>query len=293
MPTGTVLGHIQGGLMLKSTFCHLPRTGYNSEKKLWDLGIRTWDDLIATPCCAQRLSKCRGCKLSIDESIKHLEKDDPSYFGERLPSNECWRLFPQFRRHIAYLDIETTGLYDASITTIALYDGEHIFHFVRGDNLPDFKRKIRNYRLIVTYNGKTFDVPFIERCFRITVDCPHIDLRYLLHSLGIAGGLKGCERKLGINRPRGMEDLDGEFAVSLWNEYKRTRNEKALETLLAYNVQDVISLEQLLVMAYNRKLRGTPFAKSHSIDAPRVPKNPFSVDRKTVERIRRDWYPDF
>ncbi|NLT67642.1 MAG: exonuclease, partial [Acidobacteria bacterium] len=71
---------------------------------------------------------------------------------------------------------------------------------------------MRDYKLIVTYNGKCFDIPFIEYYFGIKLDCAQIDLRYVLSSLGIKGGLKGCEKRLGIQRPPGMEELDGFFA---------------------------------------------------------------------------------
>jgi uncharacterized protein YprB with RNaseH-like and TPR domain len=273
--------------MLKSTFCHLPGTGCGKEKKLWDSGIRNWEDLMNADCCIQGLSKCRKCKSFIDESFRQLHRDNTFYFAERLPSNQHWRLFTQFRHLAAYVDIETTGLYyGSSITAIALYDGRNVFQFVQGGNLPDFKRKIREYKLIITYNGKSFDLPFIERTFDMVVSCPHIDLRFLLHGLGFRGGLKACEKNLGIDRPRGMEDLDGYFAVLLWEEYKKSHDEKALETLLAYNIQDVISLEKLLVIAYNRKLKDTPFAND-SIDNPIAPENPFSIDTTTVHRIRR------
>ena len=59
---------------------------------------------------------------------------------------------------------------------------------------------IREYSTVVTYNGKSFDVPFIERFFRIKMHHMHIDLMYVLRSLGYKGGLKSCERQLGLER---------------------------------------------------------------------------------------------
>ena len=38
--------------------------------------------------------------------LGHL--DQPVYFSSRLPANEQWRLFKQYRPRTAYLDIETT-----------------------------------------------------------------------------------------------------------------------------------------------------------------------------------------
>jgi hypothetical protein len=71
----------------------------------------------------------------------------------------------------------------------------------------------------------------------------NIDLCYLLKCLGISGGLKGCETQLGIDLGE-LEGLDGYFAVLLRQEYRDRKNEKALETLLAYNAEDTVNLER-------------------------------------------------
>jgi uncharacterized protein YprB with RNaseH-like and TPR domain len=205
-----------------------------------------------------------------------------------LPANQCWRLFPEFRNSIAYLDIETTGLdrYFNRITTIALYDGQAIKTYVQGQNLDDFVEDIQKYKVIVSYNGKSFDVPFIEQYFNIRLDHAHIDLRYILYSLGFKGGLKGCERQLDMDRGD-LKDIDGFFAVLLWDEYQRNKNQKVLDTLLAYNVQDTITLENLMVTSYNFKLKQTPFYEKLLITESTPPVNPHRVDLGTVEKIKR------
>ena len=125
-----------------------------------------------------------------------------------------------------------------------------------------------------------------------------IDLRYVLYSLGFRGGLKGVERQLGNDRGD-LRDVDGFFAVLLWDEYQKSDDQKVLDTLLAYNVQDTVTLENLMVTAYNRKLQQTPFYEKLLIDdsAP-PPVNPFRVDMETIDRIKtspqywqsRQWY---
>ena len=72
----------------------------------------------------------------------------------------------------------------------------------------------------------------------------------------------------------------------LWNEYQRTGDQKALETLLAYNVQDTITLEHLMVTVYKLKLRDTPFYETHLIEESAPPANPFRADMGTVDRIK-------
>jgi uncharacterized protein YprB with RNaseH-like and TPR domain len=186
-----------------------------------------------------------------------------------------------------YLDIETTGLdrHYHSITTIALYDGHEIKTYVHGQNLEDFIEAIQQYNVIVTYNGKSFDIPFIESFFNIRLNHAQIDLRYVLYSLGYRGGLKGVERQLGTDRGD-LRDVDGFFAVLLWDEFLKSENQKALDTLLAYNVQDTITLENLMVTAYNLKLRGTPFYNNLLIEESTPPFNPFRADLGTIDRIK-------
>jgi uncharacterized protein len=273
--------------MLKNTFVHIPGIGIKSEQKIWSSGVHCWDDL-----CGGDLSVCVRIRKdylrqSIEESNEHLSNLNPEFFGKRLPSNHHWRIFPEFRKSIAYLDIETTGLewWSNQITTIAVYDGTSIFTYVQGQNLNDFKEDIQKYKVLVTYNGKCFDVPFLQNCFGIKLNQVHIDLRYVLKSLGYMGGLKGCEKKAGIDRGD-LDGVDGYCAVLLWNEYQRNKNDKALETLLAYNIQDVVNLETLMFLSYNLKLKGTPFNETHQLDFPSSPEIPFKADLKTIDRIK-------
>lgn len=276
--------------MLTNTFLHLEDCTAATEKRLWAAGVSSWDDvrdgerLKLSPAKRERLA------AQVGESFARLHTNDPQYFSARLPSNQHWRLFPEFRRTIAYLDIETTGLgYGDSITTIAVYDGEKIAYYVQGENLEDFRRDIERYALLVTYNGKCFDVPFIERVFRTRLPQAHIDLMYVLRSLGYKGGLKGCERQLGLDRGD-LDGVDGFFAVQLWQEYRKSRDRRALETLLAYNIQDVVSLETLLTIAYNKKIADTPFAESRHLALPVEPVIPFTADTDIIRRLQRHSY---
>lgn len=264
--------------LLTNTFCHIPRISLAKEKSLWDKGVLTWDDYrVAFPKTAH-----------IDDSEKHLQKKNPHYFSDGLKSDQHWRLFPDFRDSVAYVDIETTGLdksYD-EITTIALYDGRSVRTYVNGKNLSQFKKDIQDYQVLVTFNGKTFDVPFIKRFFTMEVNHSHIDLRYVLGKLGYTGGLKAIERRFGIDRGD-LRDVDGYFAVTLWHEYKRKKNENALETLLAYNCADVVNLERLVVHAFNLNIENTPFKGSRKIPAPRKTPVPFQTDKRLVDRLCR------
>ena len=280
--------------MLKNTFCHIPGIGLVTEKRLWDAGLRSWDDLSKLDNGRLPLSKSRayGLKRYIDQSNSHLQAGDPRYFAELLPSDQTWRIFSDFRGSTAYVDIETTGTDGSNdhITTIALYDGTSVFWYVQGRNLEDFPAQVQKYELLVTFNGKCFDLPFIRSHLGIPMSQAHIDLRYVLKSLGYRGGLKKCEKQLGIDR-EDLDGVDGFFAVLLWDEYKRKGSAKALETLLAYNIQDVVSLETLMVQAFNLKLRETPFHERLTLDPPTSPAVPFKADLPTIDRIKTRLVP--
>ena len=275
--------------MLTNTFCHIPSIGPGTERKLWDAGITTWEMFASTDDVPMSAHKRVLCRAHLVKSSDELTGGNANYFTDLLATREHWRLFPHFRERIAYLDIETTGLGlpDDYITSIALYDGVTVRTYVHGQNLDDFADDIADYRLIVTYNGKSFDVPFIRRYLRLPMQHAHIDLMYVLRSLGYRGGLKGCEHQLGLDRGE-LEGVDGAFAVLLWHDYHDNGNEKALETMLAYNVQDVVNLETLLTLAYNMKVGQTPFADTHEIALPQSPKLPFKGDPGTIKRLKEE-----
>lgn len=225
-----------------------------------------------------------------EASLEALEQHNPNFFCDRLTSGDQWRIFTHFRENIAYIDIETTGLSEqAEITTIALYDGRKVFTYVNGHNLEQFADDIWKYKVLVSYNGKSFDIPFIEKYFRIKLPQAHIDLRFVLAKLGIKGGLKGCEKTLGINRGA-LDGVDGAFAVHLWRNYIHYNDESALTTLLAYNVEDTVNLERLLVEAFNRNLSDTPFSEPLSLPFPKLPVLTHQPDLECVARIKRQFY---
>lgn len=275
--------------MLQHTFSHIQGIGPKIEKNLWSAGITNWKSWQTPAPVRISANSTKEALSTIEASYSALTDKDPSFFTSRLAANESWRIFSEFRDSIAYLDIETTGLDDfAEITTIALYDGQDIFTYVNGQNLDDFVDDIQKYQVIVSYNGKSFDVPFIERYFRTSLDHAQIDLRYILAKLGFKGGLKGCEKQLGLHRGN-LDGVDGYFAVLLWREYKKTKDQRVLDTLLAYNIEDTVNLERLAVEAYNRNVMLTPFATDLTLSWPTLPSSPYTADIKIVDHLKNSF----
>ena len=147
--------------MLENTFCHASGIGPKSESQLWAAGLHTWSDLVdcdKPPMAARQAAALRDLAR---DSMARLDAGDPDYFYQKLPAAQHWRLFPHFRHTVAYLDIETTGLGtpDDYITSIVLYDGRVIRHYVQGGNLLDFKDDVEQYRLLSRINeGATSEV---------------------------------------------------------------------------------------------------------------------------------------
>lgn len=275
--------------VLQHTFVHLPGIGLKTERSLWEKGICTWEffrDEDGWKRASIGRTKYEALRERIEICRARLCAVDPQYFAGTLAPHHLWRLFADFRECAAFIDIETTGLGGPCdhITTAALYDGREVFHYVYGDNLDQFAHDLGKYKILITYNGACFDLPFIRHYFGIAVDHVHIDLRYLLANLGYRGGLKGCERSLGLDRCE-LDGVDGWFAVLLWREYGRTGNPKALETLLAYNIADTVNLENLMVQAFNMKVSQTPFLEL-KIPLPCSPEIDFKADVALIEKLR-------
>ncbi len=272
--------------MLQQTFCHLHGIGPGTERQLWAQGLRCWDDV--TPHSVARLSSTRRQRLleGCERSRRALAAGDAAWFDRALPSKERWRMFPTFQQGAAYLDIETTGL-DAQwdqVTTVAVYDGVEVMCFVQGDNLDELPACLERFPLLITYNGATFDLPFLRQQLGIPLDQAHLDLRYVLAALGYRGGLKACERALGLDRGE-LADVDGYLAVLLWHDYQRSGDPRVLETLLAYNVADVLNLAALAPSVVNRKIADTPFADA-LLPEPRPLSNPYTAHRAILDRYR-------
>ncbi len=271
--------------MLQHTFCHLPGIGLKTEKRLWDQGITEWQCFLDHAGSLLPRGFFERFAPKIQSSFQALQNGDADFFVSSLPKSEYWRLFSSFRHSVAYVDIETTGCGPENnhITTIALYDGEKPSTFVRGDNLERFSDILLNYQLIVTFNGSCFDLPMLERNLSVKPPLAHIDLRFLLKSLGYKGGLKACEKLLGLDRGP-LDGIDGYSAVLLWQAFERLNDNRILETLLSYNVEDVLSLEILMCFAYNTKISALQRPDPKAINTPvHTAGNPYAAYQQVLE----------
>jgi hypothetical protein len=239
--------------MIRNSFIFLDRISRNSEKNIWNQGISDWDKFLEKENIKgiSRLRKSRYDR-QIKDAGKHLFDYNSSFFTNILPSTETWRLYDHFKDDCVFLDIETGNHY-GNITVVGLFDGYDTKTFVRNINLnaEDLKKELEKYKLIVTFNGSSFDLPIINRYFnKVLPYVPHIDLRHCCSRLGLKGGLKIIEKQLGISRPDHLSTLNGEDAVWLWHAYNASGDRKYLNTLISYNEEDIVNLKPLMNHCY-------------------------------------------
>lgn len=230
---------------IENSFIPVSGVGPKTERALWERGATEWDRFEHSLVGATRADRISDF---IDTATERLDADDAEFFADAFPARCTWRLYENFRESACFLDIETTGLRVRSdeVTVVGLhFPGEDRTRtLIRGRDLDreSLAAELAGVQLLVTFNGKTFDLPALEHAFDIDVEVPHFDLRYACGRLGLTGGLEEVEYLLGIERT--TSGVSGRDAVRLWHEYQRG-DEQALDTLVAYNRDDVANLEPI------------------------------------------------
>lgn len=243
--------------MIRNSYIFLEKIDAKTENNIWKQGISDWDSFLETKKI-KGMSKAR--KLYYNRQIlkarKALYNLNSSYFIDKIPSTETWRLYNFFKEDSVFLDIETTGIYSHDdITLVGLFDGFETKIMIKDINLNInfLKKELEKYKLIVTFNGAVFDLPFIKkRYYNLLPNIPHFDLRTACARVGLTGGLKTIERKLGIKRNKIIEKLYGGDAVTLWKMFRATGDDYYLNLLVEYNEEDVINLKKIADYVYDK-----------------------------------------
>lgn len=287
--------------MLTHTFSHFPGMTLAHEAELWNDGYSCWDDLIAN---FSATAGADGSKKTLTyeaiQSRQKLEEGDAGFFHDRLPSSTRWRAYPDFINGAAFLDIETTGLSPgyAYTTLVGILDRDGYTAYLRGDNLDELPEALLKYDLIVTFNGASFDLPFLRKEFQASekadepgatdmfANAVHIDLRYPLKQAGYTGGLKRIEKRTGTGRSSALSKLAGADAVTLWN-IACEGEPGAVETLVRYNAEDVASLPELARLAYDMLTSRLPLSVPAAPRFPDYDTESLPYDSSLVEYLTR------
>lgn len=208
--------------------CKLMKSGVTS---VASLGLR----------CGEMFSPVRATRIraSIARNGKFKELGLVDGIVNAFPCGHRVRVLSDRFERACFLDIETDE--QMQITCISTLMDCQVATFTRGRNLDDFLDVWQKVELVVSFNGKRFDVPIILRTFGLTRTPAQIDLMDEAHHYGLTGGLKQVEKVIGFVRSSssGMNGMD---AVELWHRFERSGDEDALERLKRYNREDVESL---------------------------------------------------
>ncbi len=228
-------------MRIQTSFIQIDGVGEITERELWEAGVTRWEEAAEETWL--RKNQRQAIESFAAEARPRVDAADIAYFSDRLPGGEQWRLTDTFGDRCTALDIETTGLdqFRDHVTAVSVHGPKGTETLVRGRDLNRGRldELVADIDLLVTFNGKRFDVPFLESAFGIEVDVPHLDLMYPCRKLGLTGGLKAVECRLGIDRE--VPDVDGREAVRLWHQHE-AGDEEALDRLIRYNREDTRTL---------------------------------------------------
>lgn len=166
---------------------------------------------------------------------------------------------------VAYLDIETTGLSAArsQVTLVGLVSSDGPVrrleqYFVddpaeEGEVLRAVARRLRAFDAVVTYNGVTFDLPFLrDRARRWEVSwpqCGHLDL------LPVArvwrqnyGQLENCRLQTVMAHFRlgRIDATSGLEMIAAYERWLRDRHPADRDLILEHNADDLLLLPDLV-----------------------------------------------
>jgi uncharacterized protein len=236
-------------MKVQETFVLCKGIGPKADAKIRQSGILNWQMAIDCPELLPLSPKKTESLLSeLEGLIEDLNKSRWEQLVQKLPNCEHWRVLEDRQKTCSYFDIETDGLsmYEGSPTVICCLHKGKMHTYIQGENLDDFPELLLDIDQLVSFNGASFDVPYIQTYFNIpTLPCAHVDLRWICHHKGLKGGLKSIEKELGLIRDDDIDGVDGMEAVWLWERYERYGDNASLKRLVKYCQADVWGLEVL------------------------------------------------
>lgn len=244
----------------------LPKIGIRTEQNLKDKGYTTIESLKNHDRYCDAASKFMENidDLSFCEIIEIL---DNNKYSKKCRDNVLKSISLTDRENFKFMDIETLGLSNVPIILIGIAEIKKnkiisSQYFLRdiyeeGAIIEAYLSHLDEDSVHVTFNGKSFDVPFIKnRCLYnrldVDLDLPHLDLMYFAKNLW-KDDLPNCqlqtiERELfGIEREG---DVPGQYIPNYYNTYLSERNIGPIVPIIEHNRQDIVSLASFLEKMY-------------------------------------------
>jgi len=174
---------------------------------------------------------------------------------------QYWRELYEIHKQTALcLDIEVSR-FNGPISVVGLYQPKdgliECRQLVKGRDLTreNLVQAFAGCTMLITFNGRKFDIPRIKREFPgVVPNVPIIDLYLFARRLGMKTNLKVLENTFGIDRLDPRTKKRG-IAVKLWKRYITYNDHSALDFLCEYNKQDTINLYPLAEELMNLVLK--------------------------------------
>ena len=200
------------------------------------------------------------------------KQDIPLEFSASLTNLSTWIGDPNLVKHnpgsFIFLDTETSGLAGGTGTYAFLIgvgrftsDGFQLSQFFMRDpyeepaQLALLQSALADCEVLVTYYGKSFDVPLLNSRFVANGEPPplnpytHIDLLHIARRLWrdrLESRTLGSIETNILELPRTQEDIPGWMVPTIYFEYIKTGDARPITNVLYHNAMDIISLASLL-----------------------------------------------
>ena len=244
----------------------LPKIGVKKEESLKSSGYETIESLKGHDAYGDIASKFleRIDDMSFCEIIELL---DNNRYSKKCRDNLIKCISLTDRENFKFMDIETKGLSNVPIILIGVSEikGNKIIssqYFLRDYSeeeaiLDGYLSHLDEDSVHVTFNGKSFDVPFIRnRCIynRIdaNLDLPHLDLMYFAKNLW-KDQLPNCKLQTIEKELFGLEregDVPGQYIPGYYDTYLSQNNIGPIVPIIEHNRQDIVSLAGFLERMY-------------------------------------------
>ena len=244
----------------------LPKIGVKKEESLKSSGYETIESLKAHDAYGDIASKFleRIDDMSFCEIIELL---DNNRYSKKCRDNLIKCISLTDCENFKFMDIETKGLSNVPIILIGVSEikGNKIIssqYFLRDYSeeeaiLDGYLSHLDEDSVHVTFNGKSFDVPFIRnRCIynRIdaNLDLPHLDLMYFAKNLW-KDQLPNCKLQTIEKELFGLEregDVPGQYIPGYYDTYLSQNNIGPIVPIIEHNRQDIVSLAGFLERMY-------------------------------------------
>lgn len=205
---------------------------------------------------------------------------------------------------IGFFDIETTGLSPDRckliLAGLAYYEGDtlvakQIFADDPSEEpevITAVLNELKNFDMVVTYNGKRFDMPFLlKRAHRNKIHMNealpyNLDLYPAVRSFSPLRAMlpdlkqKTVESFIGLWETR-TDEISGAESVELYYYYAGTKDEKIRDVILLHNRDDITQLSKLLKVLDKCDLNSYIFANG-------LPAGRLIIDRITAGKLYLD-----